>query len=180
MIDLNLISQGQDYEQLKKSYVIFICLKDIFGQNKSVYTFENTCLEVPGLKLNDETTKIFLNASGDAKDISPKLASFLKFVSSGITSDTYTKKLKGAVEKGKNNDEWRAEYMAYYDEMKRCQAESLKEGETRGIKKGEEKKAKEMAISLAKQNVPVEVIASSAKVSVDTVKNWITKNKCKF
>ena len=33
MIDLNLIQKGMDYSELKKTYVIFICLKDVFGKN---------------------------------------------------------------------------------------------------------------------------------------------------
>ena len=32
MIDLNSIQKGMDYSELKKTYVIFICLKDVFGK----------------------------------------------------------------------------------------------------------------------------------------------------
>ena len=31
MIDLNLIEKGEDYAKLAKSYVIFICMEDIYG-----------------------------------------------------------------------------------------------------------------------------------------------------
>ena len=65
MIDLNLIERGADYEELKESYVIFICTYDLFGKNACVYTFENRCCEVEGLCLEDGTMKVFLNAEGD-------------------------------------------------------------------------------------------------------------------
>ena len=42
MIDLQLIDSGEDYELLNKSYVIFICLHDIFGKGRHQYTFKNS------------------------------------------------------------------------------------------------------------------------------------------
>lgn len=67
--------------------------------------------------------------------------------------------------------------MSLYDELQKCRAESQREGEARGLKEGEargmERKVKEMAISLAKQGVAIEVIAKSAKVSMDSVERWL-------
>jgi predicted transposase/invertase (TIGR01784 family) len=34
MIDLNLIEKGQPYSVLNKSYVIFICMSDVFGKGR--------------------------------------------------------------------------------------------------------------------------------------------------
>lgn len=64
MMDLNLIEKGEDYSKLKESYIIFLCLQDPFAENESVYTFENRCIEVDGLRLGDASTKIFINAAG--------------------------------------------------------------------------------------------------------------------
>ncbi|MFQ7289597.1 MAG: Rpn family recombination-promoting nuclease/putative transposase [Lacrimispora saccharolytica] len=61
MIDLQLIDAGQSYKKLNHSYVIFICLADIFGLGLHKYTFENICLENTSLKLKDGAVKIFLN-----------------------------------------------------------------------------------------------------------------------
>ena len=55
MIDLNLIERGADYKELKKSYIIFICLKNPFGETLHKYTFENRCVELPDLALQDQT-----------------------------------------------------------------------------------------------------------------------------
>ena len=37
MIDLNILAKGEDYNQLKKSLVIFICTFDPFGYDEYIY-----------------------------------------------------------------------------------------------------------------------------------------------
>ena len=72
MIDLNLIERGADFNELKKSYVIFICLEDPFKEGLQVYTFENRCRECASLVLGDDTIKVFINAAGTADDSAPR------------------------------------------------------------------------------------------------------------
>ena len=43
-IDLDLISSGGYYTELKKTYIIFICTFDPFNDKRHIYTFENRCL----------------------------------------------------------------------------------------------------------------------------------------
>ena len=45
LIDLNLIEKGEVYNKLNKSYVIFICMSDVFKKGRHIYTFENICIE---------------------------------------------------------------------------------------------------------------------------------------
>jgi predicted transposase/invertase (TIGR01784 family) len=78
MIDLNLIEKGQPYDKLNKSYVIFICMFDVFGKGRHIYTFENVCLQDSTLSLGDETTKVFLNPRSDMNDVDEELGNFLK------------------------------------------------------------------------------------------------------
>ena len=42
MIDLNILEKGEGYRNLKRSFVIFICTFDLFGQGRHLYTFENS------------------------------------------------------------------------------------------------------------------------------------------
>ena len=42
MVDLNLIEKGENYNKLKSSYIIFICLKDPFDAGRHIYTFEKS------------------------------------------------------------------------------------------------------------------------------------------
>ncbi len=124
MIDLNLIERGANYNELKQSYIIFICPFDVFGNGLHKYTFETYCAELPGYKLADESTKIFLCAGGNANDVSENMQAFLEWLTTGKRNqNALVNKLEDAVEKVKKSEEWRLEFMtllmrdkAKYDE----------------------------------------------------------------
>lgn len=80
MIDLQLIDKGRHYNELNRSYIIFICLFDIFGRGRHIYTFENICKEDNSISMGDEATKIFLNTEGTLDDISEELKAFLDYI----------------------------------------------------------------------------------------------------
>ena len=77
-IDLDLITKGENYNKLKKSFVIFICTFDPFGRDRHLYTFENRCNEEYDLLLGDETSKIFLNTKAALDDVDEEMKEFLK------------------------------------------------------------------------------------------------------
>ena len=138
MIDLQLIDKGQYYDELNRSYVIFICPFDAFGKGRHIYTFENICKEDGSISMGDEAVKIFLNAKGTMDDISKELKAFLDYVAGKKPVDSYVEKLEEAVKEAKKNREWRHEYMTL---LMRDQ-ENQKIGEKRGEKNGEKKMAK--------------------------------------
>ena len=138
MIDLQLIDKGQYYDELNRSYVIFICPFDAFGKGRHIYTFENICKEDDSISMGDETVKIFLNAKGTMDDVSKELKAFLDYITGKKTADSYVEKLEEAVKEAKKNREWRHEYMTL---LMRDQ-ENQKIGEKRGEKNGEKKMAK--------------------------------------
>ena len=111
MIDLQLVDKGQDYDTLNDSYIIFICLSDLFGRGRYRYSFENICKEDMEVMLNDGAKKIFLNADGKKGDIIEELKAFLDYVAGRPSEDAFVKKLESAVEKAKKNRKWRREYM---------------------------------------------------------------------
>lgn len=57
------------------------------------------------------TKKVFLNADGKNGAVSWELKAFLAYVAGRPSEDTFVKKLECAVEKAKQNREWRREYM---------------------------------------------------------------------
>ena len=67
MIDMDMLKKGEVYNQLRPSYIIFICTFDAFDEGLPMYTFRNRCVEKDGLELGDEATKIFLNSKGDSE-----------------------------------------------------------------------------------------------------------------
>ena len=138
MIDLQLIDKGQYYNELNRSYVIFICPFDAFGKGRHIYTFENICKEDGSISMGDEAVKIFLNAKGTMDDVSKELKAFLDYIAGKKPVDSYVEKLEEAVKEAKKNREWRHEYMTL---LMRDQ-ENQKIGEKRGEKNGEKKMAK--------------------------------------
>ena len=111
MIDLNIIEKGQDYKCLKKSYVIFICDYDEYKLGRHIYTFENTCIEVPGLTLGDDTIKIVLNTKGTADDVSEDVKELLHYIGGDKPKSELTKALDDEVNAVKSSEKWRREYM---------------------------------------------------------------------
>ncbi len=111
MIDLQLIDKGQLYDELKRSYVIFICPFDLYGKGRHIYTFENICKEDGSISMGDEAVKIFLNAKGTLDDVSNELKAFLDYVAGKKPKDAYVERLEEAVKEAKKNREWRHEYM---------------------------------------------------------------------
>ena len=155
MIDLNLIERGADYKELKKSFVIFISLSDPFDKGLHIYTFENQCKQCPELLLGDETTKVFINASGTANDVSNDMKAFLDYLKGKGSSTDFTRQIEEEVNKARAHEEWRVEYMSLF----------LRDLEMReeGIEMGKEEKARTVVINMLEENEPIEKICRYAE-----------------
>ena len=79
-MDVASLKPGDDFNDLKPGYVIFICTFDPFGKGLYRYTFEERCLECD-MSLGDDTRKIFLNTRGrNEEDVPKELVHFLKYM----------------------------------------------------------------------------------------------------
>lgn len=121
--------------ELKKSYVIFICMTDPFTEGRHIYTFENACHESPGLKMGDDAIKVFLNASGNLDDVSENLMEFFNLINTGRGSTDLCNKIEKEVLKASKHNEWRSEYMTLYMRDQ--------ENIEKGIEKGRENQLKD-------------------------------------
>ena len=129
MIDLDVLGKGKDYTDLKQSYVIFICTFDPFPDNgRKLYTFSNRCHEQDGLELGDETTKMFLNARGTIGKVDKDIDSFLAYVDGKAAEGKFTKDVASEVNKVKQHNETKVEYMTLMMELKQQRREGYNEG----------------------------------------------------
>lgn len=112
--DLQLLDKGIHYKKLAPIYTIFICLFDLYGEGRHIYTFKHTCQEDKRIIMEDGAAAIFLNAKGTMDDTSAELGRFLDYVDGRKTEDPYIDKLDEAVKKAKMNRKWRREYMTLY------------------------------------------------------------------
>ncbi len=131
MIDLTVLEKGEDYHALKKSYVIFICMSDVFGRGRYVYTFRNTCVEDVGLELGDDATKIFLNPYGKG-EINEELSEFFKYLREHKPTDEFTKALDDSVAVARHSAVWRKEYMTIEMEIRHAAYVAREEGYAEG------------------------------------------------
>ena len=79
-MDSPLLKAGKTtkYKMLPSTVIIFITQEDIFGRDIVKYTFTEQCEEIKDLKLEDGTTKIFLNMT--SKNGAPELVSMLQYM----------------------------------------------------------------------------------------------------
>ncbi|MBR1445042.1 MAG: Rpn family recombination-promoting nuclease/putative transposase [Firmicutes bacterium] len=114
IIDLNIIDKGEDYAELKKSFVIFICTFDPFGKDRYIYTFKNRCDEERNITLDDDAIKVVVNVNGKIGDISEELKDTLNYIAGGVPKTDYVKSIDTAVDVVKKDKKWRREYMTLY------------------------------------------------------------------
>lgn len=107
-MDAKYVKAG-DYQNMKKSVVIFICLEDYFGMRLPRYTFASMCVECSGLILEDKRFTIFLNPDSDTED--SQLYFFLMFLKKRIAKDAFTKTIEKAVATVKKDESARLDYM---------------------------------------------------------------------
>lgn len=128
MLDVEYMDRGWEYEKLKKSYIIFINMFDMFGEGLPKYTFTNRCHEKLELEMGDETTKIFLNADGICDIIDPEIKSLLTYLNKGQVTSELTEEIDTRVVKARTNPRWRSEFMTLYEHYQIEREEGRKEG----------------------------------------------------
>ena len=114
---------------------------------------------------DDNTHRIFYNASAYKKENDPELYAFLQFISTNVPEDDFTDEIFDLVEKNKINEQFRSEYM-------RCNlhdADIMEEGMLQGITIGEERAKLEAARNMLIEGVATNKIASWQALPLETV-----------
>ena len=127
-VDLNMISSGAEYDELKTSYIIFINTFDLFGKGFPKYTFENVCQESSDLHLDDGAIKVFINAKSTIPGMPPELQGFLRYLCGDNPNTPLTNRIQNEVVKSRNNVRWERVYMLLEDKFKAYFAEGRAEG----------------------------------------------------
>ena len=140
MIDMDSLLRGNDYSDLKESYIIFLCLYDPFDKGLPLYTFERKCKENNEVELNDKTHHLIYNCSAYEKEKDGELKDFLTFVKNNSTSSEFTKEIENMVQVKKFENTFINEYLAINlherDVEKRATQRGLERGIQQGIQQG--------------------------------------------
>ena len=188
-MDLDCLEKGADYKALKKCYVIFICTFDYFKKDAPVYFFRSWDVE-KGLPLDDFSYKIVLNAACSPDKVPEKLKPLYAYLNDPRQSQVspLTRMIDARVKKF-NTDEWRRKYMTFEYMLKERErigieqgraeglaeghaaglSEGRSEGEAIGLKKGAAQKQREIAKSMIKEGIAIEIIKKVTGLSADEV-----------
>lgn len=166
IIDMDNLSKGENYNKLKDSYVIFLCLDDIFHKALPVYTFENICREDKKTKLNDRTYKVFFNAAECDKLKTEEERDFFHFLKGEDAETGFSRSIEEKVKFAKKNMAWRRQYMTWQ--------QTIDEEKYLAREEGREEGARENAISTAKNllkkaTLSPEMIADCCSLPLDEV-----------
>ncbi len=138
LMDSPILKSGKKtrYKYLPSTTIIFITQDDIFKKDLAKYTFTEQCEEVKGLKLEDGTTKIFLNMT--SQNGSKELISLLQYMKNTDINnpdiqvrDKRLLDLDKIVTQVKESEEWEAVKMDILDV-------GIQKGIERGFAKGVE------------------------------------------
>mgnify|MGYP000950953753 CR=1 FL=1 len=180
MIDMDLLRKGVYYDDLRQTYIIFICTFDLFGMDERIYTFRNQCMEQPELELGDGTTKIFLNAKGLKGRVDEDLEDFLQYVDGKPARSRFTQEMAQEVESVKRQDEMRREFVTLYMEYQKQRREGAAEGFERGRREGriEGRMIGTMRTALKFMNAgtPLKTAAKIADVSEEELRDFAKRN----
>ena len=161
VIDVDSLNAGQPYKELKDSYVIFICIPDIFGKGLACYTFENLCREDNSIQLKDRALKYFFIAKNCNKVLNERQKAFLELVTGKKARDQFTRRIEHLAEEAKHNTQWRKLFMNW--ERQR----------TYDIERGKEEKAIEAAKNFYANGASIELIAKSLNMTEEQIKEIV-------
>ena len=136
LISMDMLRRGMDYQELRKSYVIFICTFDPFGKGLPMYHFTYRCREDDSLEMGDLTENIYLNARAADKAEDAALADFLSYVNSGRANSKFTQAIDEETKRVKNDTDWRERYVTWEMDLKIMCKNAEKKGEKKGEKQG--------------------------------------------
>ena len=150
-MDMEMLQSGRDYEELPKSFVVFICDFDPFGKELYRYTFKMKCEEDVNVELEDARQIIFLSTQGKNREEVPKeLVTFLEYVIADLEEsqkdfhNSYVRRLQDSVQRVKANREMEERFMLLEEKLK----EERAEGEKIGWKLGQTQGARDMLLKM--------------------------------
>ena len=151
--DMDCIKAGDDYRQLRDSFVIFICTFDPFGRGLARYTVTPRCKEDMH-EMVDGSTRLFINAAAWDSCDDPELRSFLCYLMGGTIEPTdFTEQIEAEVRRVREAPEWRRTAVRLIDYIneerniarEEAREEGLIEGRAEGREEGREETTQQIA-----------------------------------
>ena len=183
LIDSNLLKPGEvGFQRLNPVYIILICPFDLFGYGLYRYTFQMQCKEVPGLSLQDDAIRIFLNTRGQhTEGVSQELIELLRYmehtteeVSASCTSERIHN-IQKRIHAIKSSEKIGVKYMQAWEEKILEQEKAREEGHASGLREGLIQKLKELVEKKVQKGYSAEEIAEMLEEDIETIQKIIAE-----
>ena len=183
MIDIENLEHGENYWELKDSYVIFLCTHDPFGAGLPQYTFRNTCAENADVDFSDGTAKVIFNAAAYRNATDARIQAFLRFIKTEEPTDSLTDRLQSAVLRAKDNDKFRSDYMQFnlheqdirdkYTKQGKAEglALGLERGKAQGVKQGVKQGITQTVANFVKAGASLDLISKATGLSEEEIRS---------
>ena len=132
VIDMDMLKQGENFDQLNPLVLIFICTFDFYKEGRYVYTFKSRCLENLELELANDVTVKLVNAKGKHGQVNTLLKNFLRYVMTNEPVDDFTEDVERQVWAVKNDKKAREEYMVLQAKIREHEIVAFEAGEAQG------------------------------------------------
>ena len=165
VIDMDMLKQGENFDQLNPLVLIFICTFDFYKEGRYVYTFKSRCLENLELELANDVTVKLVNAKGKHGQVNTLLKNFLRYVMTNKPVDDFTKDVERQVWAVKNDKKAREEYMVLQAKIREHEIVAYEAGEAQG----EAKKSRETALEMLKDGEPLTKIIKYSKLAKEAI-----------
>lgn len=176
--DINSLKPGDEIKDLKRSFIIFICVYDPFGKDKALYNFRYRDLDDPTIVLEDETYKIVLNTKCKDVKIPIELKDFFDYINTMNVKkgDRLVERIHRSVE-ALNRGEWGQTMTTvgeFWDKrIKEACEEAYEKAYEEAVKKTSEettlKTQLEIAKNMKRENISPDVIARATGLSLDEI-----------
>ena len=183
LIDSNLLKPGEvGFQRLNPVYIILICPFDLFGYGLYQYTFQMQCKEVPGLSLQDDAVRIFLNTRGQhTKGVPQELIELLRYmehtteeVSASCTSERIHN-IQKRIHAIKSSEKIGVKYMQAWEEKILEQEKAREEGHASGLREGLIQKLKEQVEKKVQKGYAAEEIAEMLEEDIEVIHEIMKK-----
>ena len=172
VIDMDMLKQGENFDQLNPLVLIFICTFDFYKEGRYVYTFKSRCLENLELELANDVTVKLVNAKGKQGQVNTLLKNFLQYVMTNEPVDDFTEDVERQVWAVKNDKKAREEYMVLQAKIREHEIVAYEAGEAQG----EAKKSRETAIEMLKDGEPLTKIMKYSKLPEEDIVSLAKEN----
>ncbi len=166
--DVNTLRPGQEFNELKASYVIFLCRFDPFGYGEAVYRFQMYD-EQKHLSLGDESYTIILNSKADESRTDQSLRELFRYVNDDVVAEKneLLRQIDKSVESW-NTNEGVTVMVSLEQELsirearavKKAREIALAEGRAEGMEEGRRQEQLRTAKKLKESGVAISIIVS--------------------